>query len=77
MTVTLRRPELVDLRRLPERPGDPELLSVVWRLRRGETTRLTVDLQANLDVPRLLPLGGVAQGLADRFLEAAARRLEH
>jgi ribosome-associated toxin RatA of RatAB toxin-antitoxin module len=75
MGLTLRPPELVELRRLPHEDRDREEMTVTWRLASGPQTLITLDLHARLDVPGFLPVGGLAQGMADRFLGAALKRL--
>jgi ribosome-associated toxin RatA of RatAB toxin-antitoxin module len=75
MTTTLRRPQLVELKRAPNQNRDQEEMTVSWRLTEGPQTLVAVDLRARLDVPGFLPVGGLAQGMADRFLQAALRRL--
>lgn len=77
MAVTLSRPELIELRRLPKEPSDREEMLVRWRLGNGgeEGTRLAAELKARLDIPGFLPVGGLAQSMADRFLAAALRQL--
>lgn len=75
MTTALRRAELVELRRVPKENRDQEEMTVSWRLTDGPQTLVAVDLRARLDLPGFLPVGGLAQGMADRFLQAALRRL--
>lgn len=77
MAVTLSRPELIELRRLPKEPTDREEMLVRWRLAGGASdgTRLAAELTARLDIPAFLPVGGLAQSMADRFLAAALRQL--
>lgn len=74
MAVSRQPPELVELRRLPHEHSDGERMTVTWRLARGPETLIQLALAAELDVPRFLPIGGLAQGLADQFLQAAVRR---
>jgi hypothetical protein len=76
--VTRQPPEVVRLDRLPNEPTDPERLSLIWRVSaEGESTReLAVELEALLDVPRLLPMHGAADAVARGFLSAACRALE-
>ena len=75
MGVTLREPELVELKRMPNENRDRENMTVSWRLTSGPQTLVAVDLRARLDLPGFLPVGGLAQGMADRVLQAALRRL--
>lgn len=76
MTATLRRFELVELRRVPNPDRDTEEMVVSWRLSPGPQTLVAVDLRARLNLPGFLPVGGLAQGMADQFLQAAIRRLD-
>jgi ribosome-associated toxin RatA of RatAB toxin-antitoxin module len=76
MTTTLRQPDLVELKRVPNENRDREEMVVSWRLTSGPQTLVAVDLRAKLDLPGFLPVGGLAQGMADRFLQAALRRLD-
>jgi hypothetical protein len=73
MAVRLERPHLVELRRLPKKPGDTEQVILTWRLteRGADRTAITLDLEAALDLPRFLPIGGVGDTIARGFLEAA------
>lgn len=76
--VEVSRPEesLVCLTRLPNEPTDPERLTLHWRFHPGrEGTELSVEVNALLDVPRLLPLHGAPDAVARGFLTAARRAL--
>jgi hypothetical protein len=75
MGVTRRPPDMVELRRLSHEPSDPEEMTVTWRLSQGPETLVELAMAARLDVPRFLPVGGLAQGLADQFMQAALREL--
>ena len=67
--------EMVKLSRIPHERGDPERFDVVWRMRGGTSTHIRLDLAANLSVPRLVPLGGVGDGLAQGLVSAATKAL--
>ena len=41
----------------------------------GGGTEISLALDATLSVPRLVPLGGIGDSLADGFVSAAAREL--
>lgn len=75
LAIETDRPERVKLARIPHEPGDGERFDVLWRLHEAARTRIEVELQATLDVPRLLPLGSVGEAFAEGFVRAAARRL--
>jgi ribosome-associated toxin RatA of RatAB toxin-antitoxin module len=66
----------VRLTRVQHEPSDPERFDVVWRIAAGPPVRLQLELAANLQVPRLVPLGGVGDRLAQGFVDAAKRALE-
>ena len=61
----------VRLARVPHDRGDRERLEVDWVVQDGPPTQIRVNLDAELDVPRLLPVPfdqlshSVAQGLVD------------
>jgi ribosome-associated toxin RatA of RatAB toxin-antitoxin module len=76
MAVTLQRPELIELRRLPKEPSDREEMVVTWRLRpAGGGTEVQASLQAKLSIPAFLPVGGIADTMARGFLDAALSQL--
>jgi hypothetical protein len=78
LTLAVERPEpgRISLIRLPNESTDPERFRLDWELRpTGPKTRVSLELKANLDVPRLVPLTGVGDGLAAGFVAAAARRV--
>jgi hypothetical protein len=66
---------IVKLRRIPHHGADPERFDVIWRLSGAGPTQIRLDLAANLNVPRFVPLGDVGESLAGGFVNAAIRRL--
>jgi ribosome-associated toxin RatA of RatAB toxin-antitoxin module len=69
-------PDRVAMRRLPKGSSDHEEMEVVWRLAPdGAGTRVEVELKARLSIPPLVPTGGIADGLARGFLNAALNEL--
>lgn len=67
----------VRLVREPHERSDRERFEVTWRVEPvGAGARLDLDLDAALDVPRLLPLGGIGDAMAQGFVSAAARELD-
>jgi hypothetical protein len=73
-----RAERVVRLTRVGHDADDPEELSVTWRIDDGPspgTIRLTVEVSARLEVPRLLPTQGVGDAVARGFVSAAARAL--
>jgi hypothetical protein len=55
--------------------GGDANFDVIWRLQEGDKTRLTLELDASLDVPRFLPLGGIGDSVAQGFVSAASAQL--
>jgi ribosome-associated toxin RatA of RatAB toxin-antitoxin module len=72
LAVTADRPSLVALSRIPHDADDPEEFRVTWRI---DDSSISIDLDANLSVPRLLPVGGIGESIAYGFVNAAARAL--
>lgn len=72
-----RASDTVTLARVRNEHSDRERFEVTWRARPAgaEQTRLELALDASLDLPRLLPTGGLADTLAAGFVQAAAREL--
>ena len=73
MAVEASRPRSVKLRRVPHVPSDRERFEVTWDLERASDTRIRVHLAANLSIPRMLPVGGVGDAMANGFVRAAAK----
>lgn len=65
----------IKLSRIPDESGDKERFDVTWRVDGGQHTHIRLDLAANLDVPRLVPLGGVGDSMAEGLVSAAKREL--
>lgn len=75
LAVTLADPRTVTLSRLPNDSGDQERFEVTWRLEPGAATRMRLDIDAILSVPRLVPVGGVGDRMAEGFVTAARKAL--
>ena len=73
MAITSEPPGIVRLAKLSS--GSQQRFDVVWRLSRGTPTEIRIELEASLNVPRFLPLGGVGDALAAQFVTAAGREL--
>jgi ribosome-associated toxin RatA of RatAB toxin-antitoxin module len=71
MAVTVEPPATVTLAKV----GGDAKFEVIWRLNEGESTRIAIELDASLDVPRFLPLGDVGNTVAQGFVAAAASEL--
>jgi hypothetical protein len=65
----------VALTRVPHEPSDRERFDVTWKVESAQGTRIELRLAANLDVPRLVPLGGVGDSMAADLVNAATRAL--
>lgn len=77
LAVHSESPTAVTLERIPHEPSDDEKFTVAWRVGAGGSrTRVQVRLAANLPVPRLLPVGTIGEGIAQGFVQAAARALQ-
>ncbi len=68
--------KLVRLSRVARGASDPELFVLTWQIGRDPDRRLAVELRARLEVPRLLPLQGIGDAVAQGFLAAAQAELE-
>jgi hypothetical protein len=75
MNVQVDPAGIVKLSRIPHHGADAERFDVIWRLRGAGPTQIRLDLAADLNVPRFLPLGDVGESLAVGFVNAATRRL--
>jgi ribosome-associated toxin RatA of RatAB toxin-antitoxin module len=72
--VTREPPTVVRLARVKDRPS-ASTFEVTWRVGTGDAAQIALDLRADLDVPRFLPLAGIGDAVAAGFVDAAARRL--
>jgi hypothetical protein len=79
LAVHVEPPGTVSLRRIAHGPTDQERFEVRWEVSEGSSegsrSRIELRLDANLSVPRLLPVGGLGDGLAQGFVSAAVRAL--
>lgn len=71
MAVTVEPPATVKLTKV----GGNAKFDVIWRLTDGENTRIELHLDANLEVPRFVPLGEVGNSVAQGFVSAASAEL--
>jgi ribosome-associated toxin RatA of RatAB toxin-antitoxin module len=67
----------VVLERLPNDPADRELFQVSWWFAAAgdEHTAIRLEIDGQLDVPRLAPLHGLGDRLASGFVQALCRAL--
>jgi ribosome-associated toxin RatA of RatAB toxin-antitoxin module len=72
LVVTEPQPGTIKLTRKRHDGKDQEEFEVTWVVSGG---RIQLALDANLSVPRLLPVGGIGDGLANGFVSAAAKTL--
>ncbi len=75
MAVEAEPLKLVRLARIPHHAGDDEAFAVTWHLTQEQKTVINVALDANLSIPRFLPVGGLGDTLAQGFVTAAAKAL--
>jgi hypothetical protein len=75
MTVTSDGAREVRLTKVRDVQSGPEQFEVTWRIQDSRGTRVDLDLDASLDVPRFLPVGGVGDDVARGFVAAAAKQL--
>lgn len=75
LLVDVQHQRTVTLTRVPHDPADEERFQATWLIQPGPVTRIGLELEANLDVPRLVPLGGVGDAIAGSFVIAAATAL--
>jgi hypothetical protein len=73
--VTVDAAGTVALRRTPHQSSDKERFDVTWKVGAAPSTRIELQLGANLDVPRFIPLGGVGDSIAADLVSAATRAL--
>jgi ribosome-associated toxin RatA of RatAB toxin-antitoxin module len=71
MAVAVKPPATVKLAKV----GGTAKFDVIWRLTEGENTRIELELDARLDVPRFLALGDVGNSVAQGFVSAASAEL--
>jgi ribosome-associated toxin RatA of RatAB toxin-antitoxin module len=76
LAVAVRPGYSVTLTRVAHEPSDPERFEVNWRVEPGSPTQLRLELEARIDVPRLLPVGTLGEQLAQGFVDAASRAVE-
>ncbi len=74
MAVVVQQPDTVKLTRVSD-SGSEQQFDVTWRLRDNGDTRIDLELHANIDAPRFLPLGGIGDSIANGFVTAATGEL--
>jgi hypothetical protein len=76
LAVKVHRPDSVRLTHVPRGRSSGTSFDATWRLESDGDTRLTLELDATMPVPRLVPLGGVGDAFATGFMQAAVGELE-
>jgi polyketide cyclase/dehydrase/lipid transport protein len=76
LAVRVQRPDLVRLAHVPRGPSSGASFDATWRLEERDGTHLDLELDANMPVPRLVPLAGVGDRFASGFMQAAVGRLQ-
>lgn len=66
------RPAEVLLTRMANEPSDPERFELRWRIYPGE---IALELEATVELPRLVPTSGLGDAAANGFVRAAAGEL--
>jgi ribosome-associated toxin RatA of RatAB toxin-antitoxin module len=66
----------VTLSRVPHEAADEERFELAWNVDPGPPTTLRLELAAELEVPRFLPVAAVCGPLAQAFVDAARRALD-
>jgi ribosome-associated toxin RatA of RatAB toxin-antitoxin module len=64
----------VALKKIKADSSDPPF-DVTWRISEEDGTLIELDLDTALPVPRLVPLGGVGDSIAESFVSAASEAL--
>lgn len=76
LAVRVGEPDTVVLTRVPHGAPDDERFEVRWRVEQERAgTRIHLSLDAELSVPRFVPLGGVGDTVAQGFVAAAVAAL--
>jgi hypothetical protein len=76
LAVSVDRPTMVKLARIPNDTSDQQRFEVTWRLEDRGDTSIWLGLDANLSVPRFIPIGSVGDAIAQGFVRAATRALD-
>lgn len=76
LAVVAERPDSITLTRLPNDAQDREAFVAIWRVEEDRGTTIRLSLEAELELPRLMPLGDLGDRLASGFVEAAAAAAE-
>ena len=69
-------PEQITLSRIPFDAADRETFVLRWTIAARERTEVALQLDGNLDVPRLVPTAGVGDRLAASLVRHAIAEIE-
>jgi Polyketide cyclase / dehydrase and lipid transport len=73
LAIVVEPPGSVRLTRVTDHPT--QAFNATWTLRSGASTRMALELDAKLRVPRYIRAGGIGDAIAQAFVGAACRRL--
>lgn len=74
LAIVVQPPEAVRLTRFTDHPTNQKF-NATWRLRPAGSTRVALELDAKLRVPRFIRAHGIGDAIADGFVTAACRAL--
>ena len=74
LAIVVEPPGTVKLTRVTDHPTDQEF-NATWVLRPVGSTRVALELDAKLRVPRYIPARGIGDAIAEGFVTAAGRAL--
>ena len=74
LAIAVEPPRSATLTRVTDHPTNQEF-TAVWLLRPNTGTQITLQLDAKLRVPALVPAAGIPDEIANGFVVAAARAL--
>jgi hypothetical protein len=76
LAIHVQRPTTVKLSRVPNDASDQHRFEVTWQLEDHGDTSIRLGLDANLSVPRFVPIGDLGDAMARGFVRAATRALD-
>ena len=74
LAIVVEPPASVKLTRVTDHPTNQEF-SATWTLRPAAGTRVALELDAKLRVPRYIHAGRIGDAIAEAFVNAASARL--
>ena len=76
LAVEVDWPRQITLSRIPFSASDRETFALTWHVSSGPRTRINLGLDANLDVPRLVPTAGVGDRMSASLVRHAIAEIE-